>query len=100
MPPEILASFGDEVAALRSEGAAAAAAAALAAPASTEDGTSFAGEAPINVEPERAENEAIAEVQPPKQEEEELPQTQMAAAFAAINMDQLASDTPPEETKA
>jgi hypothetical protein len=42
----------------------------------------------------------MAEVQPPEEEEEELPQTQMAAAFAAINMDQLASDTPPEETKA
>jgi hypothetical protein len=32
--------------------------------------------------------------------EEEEPQTQMAAAFAALKLDQLASDTPPEETKA
>jgi hypothetical protein len=34
------------------------------------------------------------------EEEEDLPQTQMAAAFAAANLDQLASDSPPEETKA
>lgn len=34
------------------------------------------------------------------QEAEEEPQTQMAAAFAALNVDQLVSDTPPEETKA
>jgi len=34
------------------------------------------------------------------QSEEEEPQTQMAAAFAALKMEQLASDTPPEETKA
>ncbi len=34
------------------------------------------------------------------EEEEEEPQTQMAAAFAALRMEQLASDTPPEETKA
>jgi hypothetical protein len=35
-----------------------------------------------------------------KKEEEDLPQTQMAAAFAALNLDDLTSDTPPEETKA
>jgi hypothetical protein len=51
-------------------------------------------------EPEAAENQ-IAEIQARVQEEEEdLPQTQMAAAFAAANLDQLASDSPPEETKA
>jgi hypothetical protein len=33
-------------------------------------------------------------------EEEEEPLTQMAAAFAALKMEQLTSDTPPEETKA
>jgi hypothetical protein len=49
---------------------------------------------------ETAENQGMAAVQPPEEEEEDIPQTQMAAAFAAINMDQLASDTPPEETKA
>jgi small subunit ribosomal protein S1 len=32
--------------------------------------------------------------------EEDLPQTQMAAAFAALNLDKLASDPPPEETEA
>jgi small subunit ribosomal protein S1 len=35
-----------------------------------------------------------------KKEEEDLPQTQMAAAFAALNLDDLTSDAPPEETKA
>ncbi len=41
-------------------------------------------EAPTIADAETAENEGMAAVEPPKQEEEELPQTQMAAAFAAI----------------
>ena len=39
-------------------------------------------------------------VRPPAREEEDLPQTQMAAAFAAVKLDSLASDSPQEETKA
>lgn len=35
-----------------------------------------------------------------EEEEEDLPQTQMAAAFAAANLENLASESPPEETKA
>jgi hypothetical protein len=35
-----------------------------------------------------------------EEEEEDLPQTQMAAAFAAANLENLASEPPPEETKA
>jgi hypothetical protein len=33
-------------------------------------------------------------------QDDEEPQTQMAAAFAALKLEDLASDTPPEETKA
>jgi hypothetical protein len=57
-------------------------------------------EAPTIAGAETVENEGMAAVQPPEEPEEDIPQTQMAAAFAAFNMDQLASDTPPEETKA
>jgi hypothetical protein len=32
--------------------------------------------------------------------EEDMPQTQMAAAFAALNLDKLTSDPLPEETEA
>jgi hypothetical protein len=32
--------------------------------------------------------------------DEDMPQTQMAAAFAALKLDQMSSDPPPEETKA
>ncbi len=35
-----------------------------------------------------------------EEREEDLPQTQMAAAFAAANLQNAASDSPPEETKA
>jgi hypothetical protein len=35
-----------------------------------------------------------------RDDEEDLPQTQMAAAFAAANLENLASEPPPEETKA
>jgi hypothetical protein len=35
-----------------------------------------------------------------EEDEEDLPQTQMAAAFAAANLQNTASDSPPEETKA
>ena len=66
----------------------------------TATGTTEERESPIPAAAETTENEVMADAQPPEKEEPELPQTQMAAAFAAINMDQLASDTPPEETKA
>jgi len=98
VPPEIQAQFGDEVAALRSMaelGPTAAGAASEPAGESLEE-----REGPTIPVAETAENQGMAAVQPPEEEEEDIPQTQMAAAFAAINMDQLASDTPPEETKA
>jgi small subunit ribosomal protein S1 len=94
VPPEIRERFADEISAIRGEGGGAA---------ESETGSEAAleeREAPIVPEPEAAENQ-IAEIQARVQEEEEdLPQTQMAAAFAAANLDQLASDSPPEETKA
>jgi small subunit ribosomal protein S1 len=96
VPEEIQVQFGDEVAALRSSSEAATARAVT----ETDAGAPAEREIPTTPDAETAENEDKAEVKPPEPVEEELPQTQMAAAFAAINMDQLASDTPPEETKA
>jgi hypothetical protein len=94
VPPEIRERFADEISAIRGEGGGAA---------DSETGSEAAleeREAPIVPELEAVENQ-IAEIQARVQEEEEdLPQTQMAAAFAAANLDQLASDSPPEETKA
>ena len=50
---------------------------------------------------ERDEEESPVPIRNIRDEEEEnLPQTQMAAAFAAANLENLASDPPPEETKA
>lgn len=95
VPPEIESRFSEEAAALRGESAAAAAAATSDEAAETPQQR----EVPTETPEETAEND-VTEVQPREEEEEDLPQTQMAAAFAAANMDQLASDTPPEETKA
>jgi hypothetical protein len=53
--------------------------------------------------PEPAQSEPVLVKAPAavqKDEEEELPQTQMAAAFAALKLDDLTSDPPAEETKA
>jgi small subunit ribosomal protein S1 len=93
IPAEIREKFNDEIIAIRSESAAAAAS-------RTEpEAAREQREAPIAPATDPAENE-VAEIQSRVEEEEELPQTQMAAAFAAANLDQLASDSPPEETKA
>jgi hypothetical protein len=96
VPEEIQEQFSDEVAALRSSSEAATARTAT----DTTAEAAVEREVPTTADAETAENEGMAAVQPPEEVEEELSQTQMAAAFAAINMDQLASDTPPEETKA
>jgi small subunit ribosomal protein S1 len=93
IPAEIREKFNDEIIAIRSESAAA-------AESRTEpEAAREQREAPIAPATDPAENE-VAEIQSRVEEEEELPQTQMAAAFAAANLDQLASDSPPEETKA
>jgi hypothetical protein len=54
----------------------------------------------VNRQEERESRQSEQAPPPRIQIEEEEPQTQMAAAFAALKLDQLASDTPPEETKA
>jgi small subunit ribosomal protein S1 len=97
VPEDILAQFSDEIAALRNSSDSGMA---TAGAASEPDDDMEGREAPTIAGAETVENEGMAAVQPPEEPEEDIPQTQMAAAFAAINMDQLASDTPPEETKA
>ncbi len=92
VPEEIRQELKDElmaVAAESEEGAAAIAAAAEAA-------QQRAARAPVReaVERQPAGDKDV-------DEEEDIPQTQMAAAFAALKMEEkLASETPPEETKA
>ncbi|HWO73693.1 MAG TPA: S1 RNA-binding domain-containing protein [Dehalococcoidia bacterium] len=93
VPPEIREAFRDELAAILGEEAVEAAEAAE----ERESPTTATARAADNqgTMPDAAGSEVSEE-----DEEEELPQTQMAAAFAALKMDQLASDSPPEETKA
>jgi len=96
VPEDIREQFSEEINAIRSESAAAAAAMKPAA----EYEAPEEREAPIPSATQATEN-VVAEIQPRvEQEEEDLPQTQMAAAFAAANLEQMASDSPPEETKA
>ena len=97
VPEEIKARFKDEVDAIISEAREAAAI-------SGEDDSARESR-PEREEPRARDrdSEPAGESSPPPlriQMEEEEPQTQMAAAFAALKLDQLASDTPPEETKA
>ncbi len=100
VPQETQEQFAEEVAALRSRSTAVEFVSA--APAATpDDGETDQdeGESPIPAATQSTENESKAPVRPPEEKEDELPQTQMAAAFAALNMDQLSSDPPPEETE-
>jgi len=92
VPPEVRDAFREEVAAVLGEQAAETGAAVE----ERESPTTAAARPADNqgTIPDTAGSGTSAE------EEEELPQTQMAAAFAALKMDQLASDPPPEETKA
>jgi small subunit ribosomal protein S1 len=95
VPPEIRESFKDEVAAVLGENAA-----------------SFSAEEPVREQQPSASadesqsrdgapsEEPAAPLRFVRNEEEDLPQTQMAAAFAAANLQNTASDSPPEETKA
>jgi len=100
VPEEIKTRFKDEVAAIISE--------AQASSGSTSSSDDAAREEPRDTATRERSNDSDEpreerSSQPPPlrfQIEEEEPQTQMAAAFAALKLDQLASDTPPEETKA
>jgi len=100
VPEEIKARFKDEVAAILNE----ARESSDGGDASEDTGREETRDAAPQQE-RRAENESRRERDdsPPPLRihiDEEEPQTQMAAAFAALKLDQLASDTPPEETKA
>ena len=89
VPEEVKAAFQDEVAAVMQDANAAG------VPKAEAPGTEVSAEAdapddkPIAAPPVAAEKKI-----------EEEPQTQMAAALAALKLDDLASETPPEETKA
>jgi small subunit ribosomal protein S1 len=90
VPEDIRAAFKDEVTAILSE-------------AREAEGELPGMEEEPESEPVAASAEAVTEPAPPPARVpvvEEEPQTQMAAAFAALKLDQLASDPPPEETKA
>jgi small subunit ribosomal protein S1 len=88
VPEEYKAAFKEDISALMTEAQEQAAADALAE-------VELAAEAAVVPPPELK-----APVSNDDQTVEEEPQTQMAAAFAALKMDQLTSDAPPEETKA
>ena len=99
VPEEIKVRFKDEVAAILSEAREAS---------GSESLDEAPGDEPRDAAPQQ-ERRAEAEPRREREEsappmrihiEEEEPQTQMAAAFAALKLDQLASDSPPEETKA
>lgn len=99
VPPDIAAQFADEVAAVLQEArtggyAQADDAAEAELPADSEE--------PSVVEPVAVQRTPAPAPVPVKVEEPEddYPQTQMAAAFAALKLDELTSDPPPEETKA
>jgi hypothetical protein len=94
VPPDIREKFADEISAIRSESGASSDLA------SEPEAALEEREAPIVAAADPSENEITEIPSRVEKEEEDLPQTQMAAAFAAANLDQLASDSPPEETKA
>jgi small subunit ribosomal protein S1 len=87
VPEEIKAAFKDEITAVLSE-------------ASEVEEAFEAAEAAEAIVAEPAAVLAGAGARAREEQEEEEPQTQMAAAFAALKLEQLASETPPEETKA
>jgi hypothetical protein len=98
VPAEIKERFHDEIVAIAGETAAAALR--ESPPERERPITEPVPSASIQAErPERSEPAAPTRtVREP--EEPDVPQTQMAAAFAAANFESLASDPPPEETKA
>jgi hypothetical protein len=103
VPPHIREAFQDELKALMAERAEAGETdervddrergepVAAAAPAARSE-TASAPSAP-------AAEAAVKQAVPERKEEDDMPQTQMAAAFAALR-EQMASESPPEETKA
>ena len=95
VPPEIKESFRDEINALLGEGAADA----IQEPREIRQPVETTSSS--NAPAERDEEAPAMPIRNVREEQEEdLPQTQMAAAFAAANLENLASEPPPEETKA
>jgi len=100
VPDEIKSRFKDEVAAIISE-ARESAANSSSGDTAREDSRETTAREPRQDRVEEKREERSSTPPPLRfQIDEEEPQTQMAAAFAALKLDQLASDTPPEETKA
>jgi small subunit ribosomal protein S1 len=95
VPADIKERFRDEVNAILGEGAA------DAVPETREPRQPAEVSSSSQQAAERDEEESPVPIRNMRDEEDEdLPQTQMAAAFAAANLENLASDPPPEETKA
>ena len=96
VPPEIRAAFKDEVAAVMSEVQASGGGVdedePVAAPVAARASSEAPSEAPVPAAAPRV-------VIPQREDEDDMPQTQMAAAFAAARLQDLSSDTPSEETK-
>ena len=90
VPEEVRAAFQDEVAAVIQDASAAGVRKAEAPETEVSAEADVPDDKPIVAPPVAAE----------KKIEEEEPQTQMAAALAALKLADLASETPPEETKA
>jgi small subunit ribosomal protein S1 len=98
VPAEIKERFRDEIIAVAGENA-------MDAIRETPEGGPRPDAEPVPSTGEEADRPTRQEPQAPTRntrepEEEDLPQTQMAAAFAAANFESLASDPPQEETKA
>jgi small subunit ribosomal protein S1 len=95
VPQDIRERFRDEINALLGEGAADVIREAPEYQEAVETPSSSPARA------EKDEDEPAMPIRNMREEaEEDLPQTQMAAAFAAANLENLASEPPPEETKA
>ncbi len=97
VPADIRERFRDEVAAVLGESAAANMS--TEEPEQEQQPTASVQTAPSRDGASSEEPAAPAKFKREEQEED-LPQTQMAAAFAAANLQNAASDSPPEETKA
>jgi small subunit ribosomal protein S1 len=89
VPPEIREAFKDEISALMLERRE-----------QPESEVEVSDDGDLASEPESEPEQAFVLPSRLEDADDNMPQTQMAAAFAALNMDQITSDPPPEETKA
>jgi small subunit ribosomal protein S1 len=101
VPPHIRDTFQDEIKALMAERSESAEADEAADEAERREPVAAAAPAAVassSAAPAAAEV-AVKQAVPDRDDDDDIPQTQMAAAFAALK-EQMASETPPEETKA